>query len=107
MLVELFMFTYLPVAHFNYRSLQLSGITRFEYPVVYAVLFDYHVELCVTSISIWFVAMVAKAVTLRGNDLSYFLNSIGYATCWAVCTPIIGPCLVFLAHKGRFWYFFP
>lgn len=106
-IVEVLMFTYLPVAHFNYKSLQQSGVTRFEYPVVYALLFDYHILLCTIGVSIWFIATTMKALSLKGNDLLYFMNSIGYAVCWAMTTTVIGPGLVFLAHKGRFWFFFP
>jgi hypothetical protein len=52
------LFFTLPYQVMNYRSLQLSGLTRHEYPLLHAILFEYHMHIMLALICIWFVAFV-------------------------------------------------
>ena len=64
----------------------MSGIYKSDYPIVYAVLFDYHAQICTFVFFLWLVTTSLKVCSLKGNDLTYFLNSIGYAALWAIVT---------------------
>jgi len=45
----------LPYQVMNYRTLQESGVTRNDYPLLHKVLFVYHLHICLALLCVWFV----------------------------------------------------
>lgn len=57
----------------NYKTLQLSGITRKEYPTLHLVLFEYHLHFVLALTTAWFIFFV---INLKKRYLNYQLAQL-------------------------------
>lgn len=97
-------FAALPYSLLNFRSLYEAGIRRELYPLLYAIVFDYHSHIVLISYSLLFIWFTYN---LRPKFHRFQLGQMNYTCIMTLYCTIGATCLSIISRYGRFWYFFP
>lgn len=89
----------------NYHTMTISGITKTDYPLFHAVMYQYHVHIALVLVSIWFVAWVTSLK--QQSNIRYQLNQMCAAVIFCTFSMFVSPANTLSARYGRFWYFIP